>query len=875
MIILIIVWVIRADLSYMNGVMESAVRLPSVSAVFMKRIKDEVYVLSRLNNGIVLDQVSLDLRNTIRVFTLIGRNIYTPASFFYNDTRVFILLTVNLTDVNEIPMLKFNPSLQVLSTQGLILEIALNNFSLVSSQLITQCYQGSTWALDGFYYMSAVILLTKDTCSGRFILNRLGGTSFILNVTGDSGNIGVDADSLYIVSRSRYLYLYKYNFSLVQVWSLKVFNSGYVDVQFNSNIFLFLSKYIYNISLNGTIEEVLYYNNYTFQAVFYNSGNLYLLGQGGNNNSMILWMDLNGNIVSQRSYYNVSEFIGLAWGSGCYYLLILSYTSFYSEFYDLGQLSSLVFSAKEPFEMSLCDRSCYRCFGAGSGACYNCRYYEMSLSNHNSCGVCDPGCSVCYGPSLSECNECSQGYILSGSACYKDLNCGAGYYQSLVLQACIKCDASCLNCTSSSSNDCIFCTEGYLLDQTSCTSACPSGKYPAQGKCELCNPSCINCTGNSTCTSCKYNLYFYQGSCLLSCPSHTFINNSACLDCQQFCRNCTSTGCYKCDPGYYLDNFACLPCGKHCERCDKNQCHMCVQNYHLVGSQCLYNCSSGFYGDGSGCYQCDSSCLECRGGMGNQCTACNRSLLVSGHCLHIDSCPSSYYLRGQECLECSQNCMHCNNLTCTACDYGFQYQNGSCLNCSANNCTCDAGCIVCKEGVCLKCNNTLYLSQGNCVESCQPTDYILNNTCYCSQDCKSCYKDSCIECRDGMSLINGTCANCENCKACTNNTCYLCMPGFVLLNNTCVLQCDPGYYFLNQTCDKCGDRCDVCNQTGCIKCGANYTLYGYYTLHNYDCLDTISCFYGFEPGSSGCVPSSSYMIESISILTFINKLLSV
>ena len=195
--------------------------------------------------------------------------------------------------------------------------------------------------------------------------------------------------------------------------------------------------------------------------------------------------------MSLRSYKNVTALIDFCIGSSNRFFIALgSKFTFYNSVDSTGDMKILIIQAYEPFMKNNCDISCNSCFGNTDHMCFSCKYYEVDSSNPYFCGICDKSCSVCYGNLSSQCSQCNIGYILQGNYCYKNLSCGDGYFQSLGLNSCIKCDGSCLTCFGASFNDCNTCTQGYYLDGTSCSTQCPLGKYKENLSCSPCSSSC-------------------------------------------------------------------------------------------------------------------------------------------------------------------------------------------------------------------------------------------------------------------------------------------------------------------------------------------------------------------------------------------------
>ena len=171
-----------------------------------------------------------------------------------------------------------------------------------------------------------------------------------------------------------------------------------------------------------------------------------------------------------------------------------------------------------------------------------------------------------------------------------------------------------------------------------CTTSCATGYYPIIEisttffgwsfeilLCFPCEPSCLTCSGWSTCTSCPTGTIIDPyGDCLSGCPSNNMYYDSVtrqCLTCSSACYTCDgslSSNCLSCNPplqffqgscisncpfGYYsTDTFFCQPCNQNCAACTNSStdCIVCpsgawLQNTTAGHSICIVECGSGFY----------------------------------------------------------------------------------------------------------------------------------------------------------------------------------------------------------------------------------------------------------------------------------------
>lgn len=92
-------------------------------------------------------------------------------------------------------------------------------------------------------------------------------------------------------------------------------------------------------------------------------------------------------------------------------------------------------------------------------------------------------------------------------------------------------------------------------------------------------PSCLACTGNSTCISCALPFTLDTSSqcvCNNAADSFLSLNGSTCQPCATVISDCSGcsftfqTICNSCDPGFYLDsmNNLCKPCSYPCTTCN-------------------------------------------------------------------------------------------------------------------------------------------------------------------------------------------------------------------------------------------------------------------------------------------------------------------
>eukprot|EP00347_Sterkiella_histriomuscorum_P011981 403370353 len=148
-----------------------------------------------------------------------------------------------------------------------------------------------------------------------------------------------------------------------------------------------------------------------------------------------------------------------------------------------------------------CPLQCKTCTGPESKTqCSTCKpgFYKLNNGCYDkcpdgywgdktdySCKLCNPSCTLCFGPSATQCTNCTVliaeneigqidqlGYLLTGTEC-KLPKCIDGQYfewfqtrvNGIQLGTCQKCHERCKRCTGPTSNQCIQCYRGALLNQ--------------------------------------------------------------------------------------------------------------------------------------------------------------------------------------------------------------------------------------------------------------------------------------------------------------------------------------------------------------------------------------------------------------------------
>lgn len=195
----------------------------------------------------------------------------------------------------------------------------------------------------------------------------------------------------------------------------------------------------------------------------------------------------------------------------------------------------------------------------GACTCLNNQYYDAG-----SCLDCSSQCGTCLG-SASNCTSCSfSSNVLAvrnnvGTCCLSNQYADAR-------NACHKCDHRCKECTGPSNSDCISCEVGYLNISDVCENSCLPHQYydMSKGACIDCNDSCLTCSGETECLSCKGALLLKDGQCLGECPTLGFFSDKAagkCISCHDSCLTCSTSsekGCLSCKKGYFLLQSECV-----------------------------------------------------------------------------------------------------------------------------------------------------------------------------------------------------------------------------------------------------------------------------------------------------------------------------
>ncbi|KCV68128.1 TKL protein kinase [Fonticula alba] len=338
-----------------------------------------------------------------------------------------------------------------------------------------------------------------------------------------------------------------------------------------------------------------------------------------------------------------------------------------------------------------------------------------------ACAACHPACASCTGPGLGDCTSCTfrlagtandgqsclasctgasvTGFHRGTCACHDDCDgcevqhlgpstdplptvvctaCHGAKVPSVPpaigASGCLDCHTTCAKC--SVPGEALACTECFpgqgLLHQNECRATCPPGFRPdaASAACIACQPRCLACGQDDTCTDCVAG-YFPQGPACQPCASScaACADGAACTACQPGLvfldpdpgvpSLCGST----CAPGEYVGAGRCAACDGSCELCagGPDQCRVCAEGFRWAGP------APGPGGTGT-CVACEPGCASC---TGTACLSCAPGLLLTAAGACVSACPAGSFSNGESCQPC--------DISCAACAGGMGNQCTDCL----------------------------------------------------------------------------------------------------------------------------------------------------------------------------------------------------
>lgn len=435
------------------------------------------------------------------------------------------------------------------------------------------------------------------------------------------------------------------------------------------------------------------------------------------------------------------------------------------------------------------------------------------------------------------------------------------------------CGSLCRSCTADP-NSCTSCyswSSNNKLDNNTCLSACPDGKY-FNLSCQPCGASCTNCSNSTNCFTCTSSLLLFNNSCLSQCPNGYYPSSATCIACPSTCSRCTSiTNCSACTSNYSLINITCVSscpmstyslnnicynCSSGCLNCTYLQCTACNSTTLIYNGQCVSACPTGLFVDSATktCVTCRSPCVTCAN-TSSSCLSCiSGAYLLVADCL--STCPDNYYpnVLAGVCSQCVPPCLFCSSATvCLSCVPGqYIYQNTCWAACPARSyasnssaCSaCQSPCLSCtSQTACTSCSSNLLLFNLTCLTACPSQFFNSSGVCtQCVAPCLDCQSVSvCLSCITG-SYYNGSCqsncpsgtynssnvcnnclAPCSSCQGAASN-CISCLSGFSLLAFTCLSTCPSGYYPSNGICLACVSPCASCSSASlCLSCNRSST----------------------------------------------------
>ncbi|EGR33785.1 zinc finger lsd1 subclass family protein, putative, partial [Ichthyophthirius multifiliis] len=307
-----------------------------------------------------------------------------------------------------------------------------------------------------------------------------------------------------------------------------------------------------------------------------------------------------------------------------------------------------------------------------AGRCFNCIANCEQCSKRNSCDLCkigylynDPECIlICPNNKFKDsitrtCNDCNFKCATCSNAtdcdtCFENRelpNCGclAHNYDNLnYQQACFACSNISFGCSTCDNNICHACLPPRFLDESSCVTVCPPGKWKnmTNRQCIPCLAKCLTCSNATDCDTCFQNRVPPDCGCL----AHNYDN----LNYQQAC-------------------FACSNISFGCSTCDNNICHECLPLRFLDENSCVNDCPPGKW----------------KNTINRQCIAC---LAKCETCSNDISCDTCFQNRvPQQCV-------------CPQYSYDPKDFNQACTMCSAFS----SGCATCSANECLTCLTPYY-----------------------------------------------------------------------------------------------------------------------------------------------------------------------
>jgi len=465
--------------------------------------------------------------------------------------------------------------------------------------------------------------------------------------------------------------------------------------------------------------------------------------------------------------------------------------------------------------------------GSGSETCcpagtWGASAYLSSSSCSGSCGASQTSASCSTSSGACQYTSCSEGYYLSGGACYAcggsayyctgsvRYNVSSGYYSIGGTSSTVRTGQQ--QCSAGS-----YCTGGVFV-------ACPCGSYCSSagltGVSGTCSAGSYSSSSALSCSSCAAGYYCGSGSCSAYehiCSTGTYSTGGA--------SSCTNCGC-----GTYNPNTGST---------SSSACTNCAGGLYnsatgFSSSSCMGNCSAGYYCIAGSCSPTQNSCSAgyyCPTGSATQ-TICPCGTYSTGTAGSCSSCSAGYY--------CPEGSTSSSPGACTA---GYYCPSGTCRT------TCTAG-NYCPAG------------------SASPTTCPANSFCGAGVStpttCVSIYGSGYTSAAGSDSMLD-----CQACAAgyySSNGACTICPAGsYCPYHSTSSTSCAAGTYSTGgaATCTSCacgkygtgGSTTSSCTGT----CAAGYcTSTGSTTSTSFPCIAGYSCAAGTCLADKVICPTGKY-----------------
>jgi proprotein convertase subtilisin/kexin type 5 len=121
---------------------------------------------------------------------------------------------------------------------------------------------------------------------------------------------------------------------------------------------------------------------------------------------------------------------------------------------------------------------------------------------------------------------------------------GRAYEQDPVVEACLPCHYTCLNCTDGTSTKCTNCNTTAQRNLSSGSCVCMNGFYDNTVElCVACQYTCETCTTNTACLTCSGAAKRTSTGSFCGCLPGFYDNNisQTCLACHYSCKTCTNS----------------------------------------------------------------------------------------------------------------------------------------------------------------------------------------------------------------------------------------------------------------------------------------------------------------------------------------------